>query len=109
MGQAQHLDELASSIDKQIEKYSAQVDAIVEKSSKLSASADAIDRYMGKMDSISQSFEKQVEDAKVIQNQLMIEKMDILISRAEVLAAAPVKNTGSPKKAKKPEPNTDSQ
>lgn len=84
--QTDSLLSITDSVEGKVKQCSEQIESFIEKSSALIKSADAMEKYIDAMERISHSMEYMVDEAKDIQNKLMMEKMDILISRAEKLS-----------------------
>lgn len=86
--QSDYISNLAKNMEALIEQYRSQIDIIVKGSSALTESAEAFGKHLQDMRAISNSFGKQLEEAKVIETRLMMERMELLISKAEDLGKA---------------------
>ena len=78
---------MADSLEGKIKQYSGLIEKFVERSTVLADSVNTFERYKGAMEAISSAFESQIEEARSIQNKILMEKMDLLISKAEKLAS----------------------
>ena len=84
--QHKELSKLMETIEDQVSQYSKQIDTFIERSNKLNDFANSFEDYMSSTKKLLKSFEYQVEEAKSIQNQLMMQNMlDIILTKAEKL------------------------
>ena len=55
-------------------------------SNEIKNAGDILERYSQRIESINKEFDRSLEEAKQIENRIMLEKMDLLITKAERIA-----------------------
>ena len=83
--QSENITNLADKMDALVSQYQKQIDTLVERSTALSDNAEAFGKHMDEMRNISEKFGLMVEEAKIIETRLMMDRMELLIAKAEKL------------------------